>query len=406
MAQGLHAASGDSTGTRPPRDARPAIDPESARRQCERILSDPLFSHSKRYSDLLKYIVDHTLEGKFDCLKERIIGIEVFGRSPDYDTSHDATVRVAITEVRKRLARYFEDPANQNELRVELPAGSYIAEFAKPHGPQKPHESAPGRRFYRRLYFVLPILAIVLLLGFWSARRLAPSPPIDQFWQPILNSQGTVLISMGKPVETTVPTEAPVSTPSEESLGQFIAQQSDFPVAELRAANTINTFLAQRGRQSVVRMAQTMTLSDMRSTPAVLLGSTVNQWAMRLGSGMRFQHGQTADGGLNWIEDTGDQGRRRWATEVTSPFKQVRNEYALITRALDSSTGQWWIGIGGNTVLGTLGAQQMITDPSAMSAMISQLPKDWQHKNLQAVIEFKMVDGSLGASRVVAAYSW
>jgi hypothetical protein len=406
MASDHHVEVGRSGN--PHRGIKRAPEPEIVREECERILLDPLFSHSKRYSDLLKYIVDRTLDGQHDCLKERIIGIEVFGRTPDYNTNQDATVRVAITEVRKRLARYFEDPRHQNELRIDLPAGSYVAGFSFPSELVESRTGAANLRWIRYLYIGIPIVVVGLILGVWSTKRLGPHAPIEEFWAPVLNSPGTILISIGNPVSSTTdgPGGTPASTGPDLSLGQFIGQQSDFPVAELRAANAISSFLEQHGKKSVTRLAQTTALSDMRGAPTVILGSLLNQWAVRLGSKLRFQYGQTADGTLNWIEDTRDPENRRWATKLDSPYKQVKSEYALITRALDPTTGQWWIGIGGATVLGTLGAQQMILDSNTMEALNSSLPIGREHKNIQLVVEFKMVDGSLGAPTIVATDSW
>ena len=75
---------------------------DEVRAQLQRILSSPVFLNSKRYAAVLKYIVDQTLEGAGERLKERTIGIEVFQRAPDYDTSTDHAVRSAVAEVRKR----------------------------------------------------------------------------------------------------------------------------------------------------------------------------------------------------------------------------------------------------------------------------------------------------------------
>ena len=69
--------------------------PESAAvlAQLDRILSTPLFQHSKRYPTLLRHVVEQTLRGAGDELKERTLGITVFRRSPEYDTSADPVVR-------------------------------------------------------------------------------------------------------------------------------------------------------------------------------------------------------------------------------------------------------------------------------------------------------------------------
>src|SRR3984885_7390711 len=97
--------------------------------QLERILASPLFSQSKRYAPFLRYVVEKTLEGQEDTLKERTLGVEIFGRAPHYDSSNDPVVRVTAGEVRKRIAQYYHDAAHHNELWIDLPTGTYVAQF-------------------------------------------------------------------------------------------------------------------------------------------------------------------------------------------------------------------------------------------------------------------------------------
>src|SRR5204862_609290 len=102
---------------------------DAVREELQRILSGHEFRSSKRSQEFLRYVVDHTLSGAADTLKERTIGIDVFGRTVSYDPSDDATVRVKAGEVRRRLGLYYADAGAQNRLRIELPAGTYIPEF-------------------------------------------------------------------------------------------------------------------------------------------------------------------------------------------------------------------------------------------------------------------------------------
>jgi hypothetical protein len=78
---------------------------DAIRTQLERILVSTVFRSSKRYSNLLRYVVDETLEGRADLLKERTIGVDVFGRASDYDTNTDHVVRSVAGDVRRRLAQ-------------------------------------------------------------------------------------------------------------------------------------------------------------------------------------------------------------------------------------------------------------------------------------------------------------
>src|SRR5215813_3672408 len=79
----------------------------SVRSALESVIASDAFAGSKRCQEFLRLVVEHTLAGDLDFLRERMIGVEMFGRPVDYDTSNDAVVRVRATEVRKRLALYY-----------------------------------------------------------------------------------------------------------------------------------------------------------------------------------------------------------------------------------------------------------------------------------------------------------
>jgi len=92
--------------------------------QLERLLQNPHFHKSKRFPVFLKFVVTEALAGRADNLKERTLGIEVFGKDPNYDTTEDPIVRVTAGEIRKRIAQYYQEPGHEHEIRVLLPAGS------------------------------------------------------------------------------------------------------------------------------------------------------------------------------------------------------------------------------------------------------------------------------------------
>jgi TolB-like protein/Tfp pilus assembly protein PilF len=93
------------------------------------VFASKAFAGSKRAQDFLQLIVEHALAGRLDSLRERMIGAEMFGRSIDYDTANDAVVRVKATEVRRKLAQYYQETAKPPLVRIELPSGSYVPKF-------------------------------------------------------------------------------------------------------------------------------------------------------------------------------------------------------------------------------------------------------------------------------------
>src|SRR5579859_2556940 len=139
----------------------------AVREQLERLVGSTPFNHSRRFPTFLRFVVEHALNGTSDQLKERTIGIEVFGRGAEYDTASDPIVRVTAAEIRKRIAQYYAIPGHQDQLRLSLPSGSYVPQFHWPlpashessTDPQLPNEVLPlaGTRS--------PLLRFTLLLS-------------------------------------------------------------------------------------------------------------------------------------------------------------------------------------------------------------------------------------------------
>jgi hypothetical protein len=126
---------------------------DQVRRQMERLLETAHFKNSRRYPALLRFIVEETLEGRGEFLKERLLGVRVFNRPPDYDTVDDPIARVTIAEIRKRIAQYYHEEAHESEMRIELMPGHCRPEFyprnvraSPPIDRPRPWPSTPARQ--------------------------------------------------------------------------------------------------------------------------------------------------------------------------------------------------------------------------------------------------------------------
>ena len=89
-------------------------------RQMDRLLNSRHFRNSKRYPALLEYIIRETLAGNAESLKERVLGMAVFHRPPDYDANADPIVRVTAGEIRKRIAQYYHEEDAAGEIQIDL----------------------------------------------------------------------------------------------------------------------------------------------------------------------------------------------------------------------------------------------------------------------------------------------
>jgi hypothetical protein len=112
----------------------PAESPHPSRaevqRQLERILANPLFQTSQRFSRFLRFAVESVLGGLADQLKESVIGVEVFGLSESYSPQENPIVRITAGRLRSRLAEYYLSCGMPDPVFIEIPKGSYVPRFA------------------------------------------------------------------------------------------------------------------------------------------------------------------------------------------------------------------------------------------------------------------------------------
>lgn len=104
----------------------------------ERILASRILAASPRQQALLSHITSETLEGRGDRLKEFSLAVDVFGRSSTFDPRVDSIVRVQASRLRSQLAEYYANHGAAETVRVEIPAGSYIATFSRVTPEAKP----------------------------------------------------------------------------------------------------------------------------------------------------------------------------------------------------------------------------------------------------------------------------
>jgi len=148
---------------------------QSVRQELERVLSSACFARSEGLSRLLRFLVEGQQEGREAELKESTIGVEVYGRKPDYDPRRDSTVRSEVKRLRALLTKYYATEGSQNLLVIELPKGGYLPSFRKIE-PAPVLSQARPKRF--RLAACLAGLAVATTaVVAWSvAHNGAPIP--------------------------------------------------------------------------------------------------------------------------------------------------------------------------------------------------------------------------------------
>ena len=123
--------------------------------QLEKILESPALGSAQSLRRFLRYVVEETLAGRGDVLKEYSLGASVFGRGEKFCPRTDPIVRVQARNLRLRLERYYAGPGAHDPLVIEMPKGTYVPVF-------QPRElAAPRRRLASAMIAVAALLALV-----------------------------------------------------------------------------------------------------------------------------------------------------------------------------------------------------------------------------------------------------
>ncbi len=99
--------------------------------QLERLLTSESFANAERARRFLRYVVERTLAGEGDRLKEFVIGVDVFDRDDQYDPRIDSIVRVEAGRIRSKLDQYYSRASEDDRVIIRIPRGSYLAEFER-----------------------------------------------------------------------------------------------------------------------------------------------------------------------------------------------------------------------------------------------------------------------------------
>jgi hypothetical protein len=99
------------------------------RDQLARILASDLFVNARKLGGFLEFVVEQSLAGRQQQIKESVVGTEVYVREAGYDPRADAVVRVEATKLRAKLVEYYGGPGRSDEILIEVPKGSYVPRF-------------------------------------------------------------------------------------------------------------------------------------------------------------------------------------------------------------------------------------------------------------------------------------
>jgi hypothetical protein len=429
--------SSETQGTAPEHDGR---DRPIVLHELESILSSRHFKSADRSKQFLQYVVLNKLDGHTERLKERTIGTDVFQRPPGYATGDDPVVRVQAGEVRRRLELYYLETPEPARVRIELPVGSYSPVFhwgaaaavREVKAQPAPPPVLPAPRWKSRLALgALVVLAVALALAakplYNAFHRPAQSKTaLDQFWNPVFATRQPVLICLAKPVAYrpseeiyrrysrnhpgTFQTEAERTNtplpldPDEKLTWGDLFVYSDYGVAagDVYAAVALSGLLGRLDKPSQLRIGSAYTYQDLRNSPAAVIGGFNNKWTMQLVGNLRYAFVEDQE---HYMIREQIPGGRVWTTRL-GPHGEVLEDFAIVSRLIDSKTGQFTVTIAGIGPQGTQAAGEFASSARYLEEGLADAPADWPNRNLEVLLETTVTDSVAGPPHVITTYTW
>ncbi len=424
---------------------------DQVRRQMNRLLATSHFKNSRRYPALFRFIVEETLEGRGEFLKERLLGVRVFNRPPDYDTADDPIVRVTIAEIRKRIAQYYHEEAHETEMRIELLPGNYEPEFhpsrvrapaqdgsldpsartrdseaqilADDSGSSAPVGESRNTLFSRLNRFLIAAAALIVIAGVSVALwQWAHPSAVDEFWKPILASRHTVIFCLPADAAGSKAAEAAGIIPSapaeSRSRSGSPAAEADSPTfldhetegenvvfSDALAMQKISNWLATQGTDSRLRLNLLTTLDDLQQGPTVLIGGLDNNWTLRAVGRLRYRFSGTNQQQY-WIVDSKNPTKKDWSVDLEKRYSSVRRDYALVARFHDESTRQIQVVVAGIGMSGTASAGKFLVDPNLMKELRRRVGSGFRDHDFEVVLGMDVVNGEGGSPEILAVEVW
>ncbi len=389
----------------------------------EQILESTAFRGSRRSKDFLRYIVAHALDGQFDQLKERTIGIEVFQRMASYDTGEDSIVRVSANDVRKRLLQFYSESGADSQYRIDLPAGAYIPEFHRVLPPPvafpaPPGESSAGalgpsshpdhvrRPGWWPFWFTVlscAVAACSVALTAWlfvrdqrleheMAAAVKTPAPRNPMWTELFNRDHETFVvcadsawvlvqdltdtpvTLSDYIDRNYSSKAPDASTGVAALLSILTQRQYTNISDVRLVQEILQLNHDYRDHTMVRSARNVQFIDFKKGNFVLLGSRrANPWVELFEPLLNFRFVydpvKKRSGFHNEVPRQGENGF--YWVDPDSPHQG--QTYSLIAYVSNLSHNGSVLLIAGATGEGTEAAGEFITHPEFSQRMLTRI---------------------------------
>lgn len=436
-------------------------DLSAIRKHLNDIIQGDAFRGSRRSAQFLQYVVEKSISQDASALKERSIGIELFGRNPAYDTSEDAIVRVTASDVRRRLLQHYGRFGDASAFRISLSPGSYIPdiyrdqpthpvepvsqsesqaiEMAVPVAPPKPQTNVhaptpielnipPAGQSRPGWLWPLMIVAFINLIG-WGlllhSRRVAEPTPVRIVpWSALFNPPHTTQIITSDPniAEIQGLTHHPVSVsdyanqkygcdtlqPSQADLinvCRFVLKGDKAAQVDTGAVAKIAALAQMAGGMVLVSGARTIRMSDLNTDDNfILFGSFLtNPWAELFSDQLDFQIVFDPSQSQEVIRNIHPRPGESASYVPTAKGSGTGRSYATISFVHNPSHMGYVLLLAGADAEGTEASSSLVTNLSKLNDQLKRCGID-SPQSFQMLLQLNTMAGSPTRVEVIACH--
>jgi hypothetical protein len=385
------------------------LEAEAARAQVERIFQSKTFRSSDVLRHLLSYLVDASLSGTADELKEYTVAVDALGKPSSYDPRQESAVRMQVGRLRQKLAEYYRLEGIDDPIVVDLPKGGFTVVFE----PRKvPFEQAPvaevpalepppaagwrGREIVLAAALVVALVAGALFAtrswqaGFREGKKTAVesdvpwTPELQKLWEPILSSSRPLVVCIATPLSVLIPgfgfvREFSLNDWEDVAKSKGIAALKDAlhapsiqptfgytGVGTATAALLLGQFFGARQKSVVVTRSNLLSLPELMEENVVFLGPLtgareiralrVDQEILLEPDGIRNLHPRAGEPAFIPEGGTADL-----------------DTYTLISRVPGLRGKGQILSLSGNQISSVMAGAQALTDPSVARMLIARM---------------------------------
>ena len=405
----------------------------------EKVLQSEVFRNAPSSRRLLRYLADHSLAADATHLKEYTIGVDAFGKPPEYDPRLDSTVRIQIGRLRQKLVEYYRSEGKDDEMVVDLPRGRFKlvcelrseAVHASPDTgsiSQAAESEVPsavlGTGRWRLATLILSAtLLVALAAGAWALVKIQTerqelrsalgswTPELGELWQPLLG-QRPLIVAVGNPLFLQFENKALyrdlsiekwedlLKSPNLSAINQALGSKESRPVHYYAAVGDVSSafLLGQRlgprqPNMSVARSSQLL-WQQMADANVLFLGPPRFFGERLVSMPASLEITETPDGFRNVHPRAGEQELFKYR-EPNGFFAEDGEACVLITRTTGPEGNTTIQTFAGNSTFARFGAVKAFTDPVFVQTLVRTMRGSSAHlpRYFQVLLRVKYKGG-------------